>query len=69
MSDKEIADHRLPGQWQFYIVPECKLPEQKTIVLNRVRSLGLSSSFEILAADATRLIEDLPLLKADLPPF
>ena len=30
----ESADQGNPTSWEFYVVPEARLPEQKTIALN-----------------------------------
>ncbi len=67
--DQNVADHRLPDQWEFYLVPERELPAQKSIGLNPVRSLGSPCRFETLAADVIRVIAELPRLKADTPPL
>jgi hypothetical protein len=34
------ADHREPGQWQFYVVLEKALPAQKTLALSGVAALA-----------------------------
>ena len=70
VEDEDVADHRRPKQWEFYLVPEQELrPLQKTIGLNPVRSLGSPCRFETLAADVIRVIAKLPRLKADTPPL
>ena len=68
--DKEdLADHRQPEQWEFYLVPEWELPPlQKTIGLNPVQSIGSRCRFEDLGGHVTRAISDLPHLKAASPP-
>lgn len=38
--DAALADHREPGQWQFYVVPAANLPLQKTVGLVRVTSMA-----------------------------
>ncbi len=64
--DEDVADHRLPDQWEFYLLPEQELPpSQKSIGLNPVRIKGQSCSFGALAVEVTRLIAELPRLKAD----
>lgn len=34
------VDQREPANWQFYVVPECRLPDQKTIGLSTIRHLA-----------------------------
>ena len=36
----ELADHRIPDQWMFFVVSEASLPVQKTIGLTKVRELA-----------------------------
>jgi len=36
----ELADHRIPDQWTFFVVSEASLPVQKTIGLTKVRELA-----------------------------
>lgn len=38
--DVQIADHRAVDQWDFYIVPSHKLPQQKSIGISAVRALS-----------------------------
>lgn len=33
ISEPDVADHRIPAQWRFHVVPEAELPVQKTISL------------------------------------
>ena len=68
--DEDVADHRLPDQWEFYLLPEQEMPPaQKSIGLNPVRTKGQSCRFGALAVEVTRLIAELPRLKADSCPF
>ena len=39
VSDPEVADHRCPQQWEFFVVPERHLPDQKSISITRVQKL------------------------------
>ncbi len=67
-SDEDVADHRRPDQWEFYLVLEGKLPAlQKSIGLTFARSVGSLTKFEALADEVTRAIAELPRLKADSP--
>lgn len=55
------ADHRDPYQWEFYLVPTSRLPDQKRIGLKRVRTMTSAVGIEDLArgvADAARTIMD-----------
>ena len=66
--DEEAADHRLPEQWEFYLVPERLLPPlQKSIGLNPVRSMGLLTGFGHLGSSVTRVIAEIPRLKVEHP--
>jgi hypothetical protein len=42
------ADHRMPDQWEFYVVSTINLPRQKSISLTGVRSLTRAVRFEDL---------------------
>jgi hypothetical protein len=45
------ADHREVGQWQFFVIPESKLPPQKSIRLSVLERIALPVSwFELKAA-------------------
>ena len=68
--DRGIADHRRPEQWEFYLVPERDLPrEQESIGLNPVKNTAILCSFATLAGEITRVIAELPRLRADSPPI
>ena len=45
----ELADHRDPDQWDFFVVPECKLPAQKSISLNPLKQLSEPVSYDRLS--------------------
>ena len=52
-----LADHRDPEQWEFYLISSDKLPEQKSIGLNAIKTLcarsmvgGLSQRLAALIA-------------------
>ena len=45
----EEADHRDAGQWQFFVVAERDLPDQKSISLSTLRRLAELVSFDELA--------------------
>jgi hypothetical protein len=36
----ELADHRDPDQWEFFIAPAAALPAQKTLRLSRLRTIA-----------------------------
>lgn len=60
-----IADHRRAEQWQFFVVPEHQLPDQKTISLNPLRKLASPVTYDQLAARVTEVAAELPYLKAE----
>ena len=63
---RQIADHHQPDQWQFYVVPEHRLPPgQKTISLNPLASLGHACSYAELAGAVRTAVNELPGLKAE----
>ena len=65
-TDRNVADHRLPDQWRFYVVPEHRLPAQKTIGLGPLSRLVEACGFDELAAAVERAMAELPALKAEL---
>ena len=64
-TDPSIADHRLPDQWQFYVVPEHRLPAQKTIRLGPLSRLAEPCSFDELAEAVKQAMTELPALKVE----
>jgi hypothetical protein len=44
------ADHRDPHQWEFFVVPEKRLPRQSSISLSRIRQLTEPARFGELRA-------------------
>lgn len=44
----ERADHRVMGQWQFFVLPEAKLPNQKSIRLSVLQKLAAPCSWSDL---------------------
>lgn len=64
-TDPNIADHRLPEQWRFYVVPEHRLPPgQKSITLRPLSRLAEVCDFDELAETVERAMAGLPGLKA-----
>ena len=49
-AQRETADQRDPATWEFYVIPEPVLPEQKSIGLNPIRGLADPQGIEGLAA-------------------
>jgi len=47
----EIADHRDPSQWDFYVVPTLSLPDLRQIALSEVRRLATQLAFARLGAE------------------
>ena len=65
-TDPQIADHRLPEQWRFYVVSEHRLPPaQKSISLRPLSRLAEACGFDELAAAVERAVAELPDLKVD----
>lgn len=56
----ETCDHRCPGQWKFYAVPESNLPEQKSLSLSKIRRLAREVSSTDLLSEVNRLLYALP---------
>lgn len=66
-TDQSIADHRLPDQWRFYVVPEHRLPPgQKRIGLGPLSRLAEACGFDELAETVERAMAELPALKVEL---
>ena len=63
-TDADLVDHRLPDQWEFFVVPEGKLPPQQTISLNPLRRLAASCSFDELAERVQAALSQIDRLKA-----
>ncbi len=55
------ADHRNPGQWRFFVVPEYKLPIQKSISLNPLKKLAPETSYDDLLQAVDAAVDALPL--------
>ena len=48
--DPVVADHRLVGQWRFFVSAECDLPaKQDSIILRRIREIGNDVGYDNLA--------------------
>jgi hypothetical protein len=54
----EGADHREPSQWQFFVVAERDLPDQKSISLSSLRRLARLLPFGELAAEVRGVASD-----------
>ena len=62
--DPETADHRDPGQWRFFVVPEERLPrEKKTLSLNLLKDLSEEIGNEQLASDVAAKLPVPSMLK------
>ncbi len=59
--ESKLADHRNPDQWVFIVVPECKLPPQKSISLNPLKQLSEPVSYDRLANAVHRALIGLEL--------
>ena len=64
VGDPETADHRDPGQWRFFVVPEKRLPsEKKTLSLNLLRKLCEEIGYEQMASDVAAKLAEIGMLK------
>ena len=61
----DSADHRRAEQWQFFVVPEHRLPDQKTISLNPLQKLATAVTYDQLAATVEKVAAELPYRKAE----
>ena len=59
------ADHRRAEQWQFFVVTEHRLPDQKTISLNPLQKLAAAITYDQLAATVEKVAAELPYRKAE----
>ena len=68
VKDLEIADHRIAEQWEFFVIPEYRLPIQNTISLGRLRlnSSTEETTYESLSATVATVADKLPGLKYHL---
>ena len=66
--DRKVADHRDPAQWRFFVVPEHKLPAQKSISLNSLKKnpATIETIYEGLAAAVEAAALALPEFKRNL---
>ena len=56
---EETADHREPASWEFYVIAERALPDQKSIGLGPLRRLASPCSFDELGAAVERARKSL----------
>ena len=61
---EDTADHREPGQWQFFVIPERDLPLQKSLSLSRLRALASPVTIEELKAEVAATASTLPSPRA-----
>ena len=68
--DADIADHRRPDQWKFFVVAETCLPEKDGIGLKALNelvercNLAEHSSYDALAAKVANVLKSFGSLKA-----
>ncbi len=55
----DLADQREPSQWRFYVVPEARLPNQKSIALSRLKQMTGEVPIEGLEAQVKTALEEL----------
>lgn len=51
----ELADHRDPSQWTFYVAPTSSLPPVKRLGIGSVRKLGMQTVFDDLKLTVDRV--------------
>ena len=62
---EEAADHRRADQWEFYVVRESDLPDQKSISLNPLEKLEQAVTYDELAGAVEEARAGLTSLKKD----
>ena len=69
VQDADIADHRRPDQWEFFVVAEGNLPQKKqTIGLEALTRLCDVCDYDALAARVVKVLESIESsFKADRP--
>ena len=69
VQDADIADHRRPDQWEFFVVAEENLPQKKqTIGLEALTRLCDVCNYDALAARVVKVLESIESsFKADRP--
>jgi hypothetical protein len=60
--DVALADHRIPEQWEFYVVPASRLPRQKSIGLSGVHALAQPVSVGQLEVAVDASLREVPPL-------
>ena len=63
--DHEVVDHRHPEQWRFFVLPEQRLPDQKTISINPLRNLAPEIGYDQLSVEIERQVARLGELKVE----
>lgn len=53
--DPELANHREPGQWRFYLVREADLPDQQSIALSRIQAIAQAIDLSAVPAQISTL--------------
>ena len=57
-TDPDVADHRASAQWEFYVVRETELPQQKTIAKSRIAKLASPLPIEGVSGRLAKLLEE-----------
>lgn len=66
VEDPIVADHRLVGQWRFFICAEINLPHNRnSITLNRVEKIVSPVGYHDLATSINEVRKNLASLKKD----
>ena len=58
VADREVADHRNPSQWLFYVIPTSKLPAARSIALSKLHTMVEPVTITLLmrAIEAARIM-------------
>lgn len=59
----DIADHRDPAQWQFYVVPTTALPDVKQIALGTIKTMAEAVPISTLAETVAAVVSTLSKLR------
>jgi hypothetical protein len=58
-TDLAAADQRLASQWEFFVIPECNLPNQKTIGLARIRRMTDAVRLDALRGELEKAAREI----------
>ena len=65
VQDADIADHRRPDQWEFFVVAEESLPQKQALGLEALTRMSDACNYDTVAARVVKVLESIETLKAD----